>query len=223
MKTLALLTAVTIGLGMAPQGTIDFKPKVGQKLTYAVSTTLDIGGQGANINAKMELDTKKADDKTIEIAGKWADLKIEVGGNEIPVEVTDSTIELNAAGHPQKIRGGIEGSDATQFFLITNFIPPTEKDLTPGLKYKVEVKEVKDEIGEYTYEGEYVGKETVDGKTVHRFKTQLKPKKEDGVSAKQTVLVREDGVVQKVESEFKNMDVPAAGAKAEGKSTLTLK
>ncbi len=221
MKTLALLTA--LALGFATQGTIDFKPKVGQKNTYAVQTTLGIGGQDAVITSDLELSTKKADDKLTELGGKWASLKIDVGGQEIPVEVTDSTFEISPSGHPMKVRGGIEGSDAVQFFLITNFIPPTEKELTPGMKYKVDVKEVKDEMLEFTYNGEYVGKETVEGKTVHKFKAELKGKAEDSVSSKQTITVREDGVVQKVEAEFKNMDVPAAGGKAEGKSTLTLK
>jgi hypothetical protein len=223
MKTLALLTALTITFGMTPQGSIDFKPKVGQKQKYAMSTKLDLGGQEAAIVSDIEFEVKKADDKAVEVQAKWAELKVEVGGNEIPVEVTDSTFELSSAGHPLKIRGGIEGSDPTQLYLITLFIPPTEKDLKPGLKYKVDVKEVKDEIPEYTYEGEYVGKETIDGKSVHRFTAQMKTKKEDGVSSKQTVLVREDGVIQKMDVEFKQMDVPAAGAKADGKSTLTLK
>ncbi|MEZ0326390.1 MAG: hypothetical protein ACAH95_10830 [Fimbriimonas sp.] len=222
MKTLALLTI--LGLGFAGQGTIDFKPKVGDKNTYAVLATLDIGGQEAQIVANLELSTKKADDKMTEVGGKWSDLKIEVGGSEIPVDVSDSTFELTSTWQPTKVTGGIDGSDPVQFFLVTRFIPPTEKELTAGMKYKVDVKEVKDQMPEFTYEGEYVGKETLNGKTVHRFKAELKGKKEDSLSAKQTILVREDGVVQKVESEFKNMDVPAANnGKANGKSSLTLK
>ncbi len=221
MKTLALLSALSLGL--LAQGTIDFKPKVGQTHTYAVHTKLDLGGQEALIVANLEFTTKKVDEKMTEKGAKWSDLKVEVGGNEVPVEVVDSTFELSPSGHAMKVRGGIEGSDAVQFFLITHFIPPTEKELTAGLKYKVEVKEVKDEMPEFTYEGEYVGKETVAGKTLHRFKAELKGKAEDASSSKQTILVREDGVVEKVEADFKNMDVPAAGAKADGKCTLTLK
>jgi hypothetical protein len=223
MKTLALITAISLGIGMAGQGTIDFKPKVGQKQTYAINTKLDIGGQEANIVANIEFDVKKVDEKVTEIGGKWADLKVELAGSELHVDVTDSTFELSPTGQPLKVRGGIEGSDPGQLFLITRFIPPAEKDLTPGLKYKVDVAEVKDEMQEYTYEGEYVGKETLEGKTVHRFKADIKTKKEGGVSAKLNVIVREDGVVQKVESDFKGMDVPAIPAKVDGKSTLTLK
>ncbi|HSI71850.1 MAG TPA: hypothetical protein VK934_01625 [Fimbriimonas sp.] len=220
MKAIALLSIFALTL---VQGTVDFKPKVGQKLRYAAHLSLDIGGNEATVDSTIDTEVKKSDDKVIEITGKWSDLKIAVGGNEIDANASDSTAEFDPSGKPIMIRGGIEGSDAVQQLLVTLFIPPMGKELTPGMKYTVDVPAVKDEIPAFKYEGEYVGKETLDGKTVHRFKAVGTVAGEGGMKTTQTILVKEDGVTQKVEAEFKGMDVPAAGAKADGKATLTLK
>jgi hypothetical protein len=220
MKALALLSVFALSLA---QGTIDFKPKVGQKLNYATHTSLDVGGNDATVDANIETEIKKTDEKATEVSVKWSDLNVALGGNEIPVQATDGSFEVNASGHPLKVRGGIEGSDAVQLFLVTYFIPPAQKDLTPGLKYTADIAEVKDEFPAYKYEGEYVGKETVDGKSLHKFKATGTIPGADGLNTKQTVWVRDDGVITKVESEFTGLDVPAANGKANGKASLTLK
>jgi hypothetical protein len=205
------------------QGTVDFKPKVGQKLTYETKTNLEIAGNAAVLQANIALEAKKVDDKGAELEGKWSDLKLVVADNDVPVEVTDSTIELSPAGHPRKVRGGIEGSNPVHLFLVTYFVPPEAKDLTVGMKYTVEVPEVKDEVPAYKFDGEYVGKEVVDGKELHKFKGTVTAKGDAALESKQTVWARPDGVITRVEADFKNMDVPAAGSTADGKATLILK
>jgi hypothetical protein len=219
MKALALLSIIALTVA---QGTIDFKPKVGQKLTYAAHVSLDIAGNDATVDASIETEVKKADEKIVEIGGKWSDLRVSVGGNDIDAKVTDTTAEFDPAGKLLKLRGGIEQSDAVQQMLLTLFIPPATGELTPGMKYTVDMAPVKDEVPGYKYEGEYIGKETVDGKTLHKFKAVGTVAGDGGMKTKQTIWVREDGVTQKVEAEFTGMDVPAIGAKSDGKAALTV-
>ena len=220
MKSVLALSILLAGV-TAPQDSPTFKPTVGQKQSLALDAKMTVAGLEATIKANIATEVKKADDSVVAIVGKWSDLAIEAGGNPYPAEVSDSDIELTKEFQPKKIGGGIEGLDSAGWFIATHFIPPT-KAVAPGTKYTVEVKEVADKVPAYTYDGEYVGKEDVNGKATFKFKGAIKMKGE-GLSSNLVANVREDGTITKVVADFKSLEIPAVGQRADGKITLTAK
>jgi hypothetical protein len=223
MKTRSLLALLTISaLCMAAQDVPTFRPKEGTTYTQAFTANLQLAGMSADIKSELATTVKKSTTDAIEISTEYKDFSVDLGDQQMNPPTTPMEVKLGAKMEPLKVSGGVDGTDSVQWFTARNFIPPTGQELKPGMKYTIDLKKTED-IPAMKYDGEYVGTEDMGSTKTHKFKTTFKFEGTDAFNGTQTVWVKGDGTVVKLECEFKNMDVPVANAKADGKASVKLK
>jgi hypothetical protein len=218
-KATVFLAAAAATACLAATANIDFRPKADTSWAHDVVASFVIeGGITADLTARNTTKVEKSDANEVKLRTQWSNLAVKILGDEAPMEAEDQVLVLNKDLVPSSIAGGVVGAHPAQWQLATTFIPPTGP-LEIGKKYLVNASATEN-VPAFRYEGTYVGKETVETRELHRFDAKLQLSEGTKMQADIKTWVTGEGRVYKLESKFKDMDIPAAGMNASGTAKL---
>jgi hypothetical protein len=196
-----------------PKWEKDFK----QKMTFKAS--LEAGGLHATLNATLLWEAKDIDDSGYTLSIHHDDVKVNVQDQDTSAPAEDYKIIVNKKGELTKVAGGIDGTDATRWYLASHFFTPSES-LSKNQTAKWTVSGDRLFVGELNVESTYLGEEKVGNVQAYRFKQKLSEAKTSFTSSGM-IWVTLDGHVVKADVSFAEMPLPVSGGNATGKFTIS--
>lgn len=215
---LCLLSCASWAAAQTDTVKFDPLPKPGPTQKAKVEMSMTVGGMEAVVRGDVERQVKAGEKDATLVQIDWKTISVELAGGEGPeVELSPMIAVLGPKGEVRSVKGGIGGTDAVRMFLLTHFMPPAE-GVSRGGKYKLKAEAVKDaNLPERNYEGTYVGPDTVQGESAHRFDVKYSEPDKDSFAYDMAYWVNSKGELLKAEGTFRNMFIPLAGQTADGK------
>ena len=192
-------------------------PKAGDIHKYKVEISLNVTGAEAKVKANLVQTVTSVEGDKIKDETKWDGLSIELNGTPMEgIEAAPSVATYKLSGQLLEFTGGIQGTDAPRMHLFGIFVPPT-KELAKDEKDEVSFDANSDKtIPARKYETTFLGKETVNGKDLLKFKVKYSEKEPGGMGYEVTYWLTAAGVISKAEGAFTELFIPQAGATSTG-------
>lgn len=188
--------------------------------TAAFEMTVSVQGMDAKVHGNLKFE-QSVDNSILKVISDFSDIKVEVGGSEVPVPTSTLELSVKTDGEVTAAKGGLEGADMARTALLMWFVPPTG-EIAKGESYSREFKASGD-VPARKVENRFEGAETVDGKTLWKFTQKLTEPGNGGLTSDSTFWLDESGKLVRLESKFENLPIPQAGDVVSGRLTLVRK
>lgn len=217
MKALAIASLVLIGSLCIAQDKVLIQPKweKGQKHSLKFEITFALTGAEANMSGTATTEAKEVSAEGVGATVTFEAFKLTVNGEEPGMAATPYDVKFDAKGELVSASGGVEGSDVSRTFLLTQCYFPQEAIGKDGTWKQTIAESKKLEVGERVVEGTYLGTEVIGGKDCHKLKAKM-TEKGNSFTTEGTYWVNATGHIQKMELTYSNLPVPAAGMSANG-------
>ncbi|MEQ1932927.1 MAG: hypothetical protein ABL962_03475 [Fimbriimonadaceae bacterium] len=217
MKALAIASLLVVASLSLAQDKVLIQPKweKGQKQSLKFEITFALTGAEANMSGTAVTEAKEVTAEGVEATVTFDAFKLTVNGEEPGMPVTPYAVKYDSKGALISASGGVEGSDVSRTFILTQCYFPEEAIAKDGTWKQTIAESKKLEIGERTVEGTYLGTESIGGKDCHKFKAKM-TEKGNSFTTEGTYWVNATGQIQKMELTYSNLPVPAAGMSANG-------
>lgn len=183
---------------------------------HTARITLEVAGMEAILTTLLDTKVTAINGEEVSTKTEFKDFKVDLGGSDPGVPVTDLVIKGTKQGAVTKVDGGISAADNTRIALLLRFIAPTT-EVTQDGTYTVNLPENREGmVPAITVSGKYLGPETVNGIAGHKFEQKVTESGPDGMTGTSVFVVKEDGTILSIKGTFKNLPVPALGVFANG-------